>query len=84
MIHEFEEYVLPGGFKEFVNSKTLVAMVPPVENVPLNEPYMFAINICFWVWVIVGALLANIAPWVGLGPVMFQILINNFTHTFVF
>lgn len=84
MIHEFEEYVLPGGFKEFINTKTFVAMIPPVEDVPANEPYIFAVNIGFWLWIILGALLANVAPWVGFGPVMLQILINNFTHTFLF
>lgn len=84
MIHEHEEYVLPGGFKEFANTKTPFALVPPVEDVPLNEPYLFAVNMGAWLWIILGALLANIAPWVGLGPVIFQLLINNFTHTFAF
>lgn len=84
MLHEFEEYVLPGGFKEFINTKTFVAPVPPVEDVPANELYVFAVNMGFWLWIILGALLANIAPWVGFVPVLLQILINNFTHTFAF
>jgi hypothetical protein len=84
MFHEFEEYVLPGGFKDFINTKTFVAPDPPVEDVPASEPYCFAVNMGFWLWIILGALLANIAPWVGFVPVMLQVLINNFTHTFAF
>ncbi len=84
MIQEFEEYVLPGGFKEFFNTRTPLALKPPVENLPLNEPYVFAVNMGVWLWIILGALLANIAPWVGFGPVLLQLLINNITHTFVF
>jgi hypothetical protein len=84
MFHEFEEYVLPGGFKEFINTKTFVSPVPPVEDVPASEPYVFAVNMGFWLWIIVGALLAGVAPWVGFVPVMLQVLINNFTHTVAF
>ena len=84
MFHEFEEYVLPGGFKEFINTKTFVAPVPPVEDVPASEPYIFAVNMGFWLWIVVGALLAKVAPWVGFVPVMLQVLINNFTHTVAF
>ncbi len=68
MFHEFEEYVMPGGFKEFVNTKTFVAPVPQVEDVPANEPLIFAVNMGFRLWIIQGALLANIAPWVGFAP----------------
>lgn len=84
MFHEFEEYVFPGGFKEFLNAKTPLAHTPPLEDVPLNEPYVFAVNIGLWAWIIAGALLAPVAPWVGLGPVLLQLLVNNITHTVAF
>jgi len=84
MIHEYEEYVMPGGFKEFFNTKTPLAPVPPVEDVPVNEFYCFAVNMALWLWIILGAILADTAPWVGFVPVFLQLLLNNITHTFVF
>lgn len=84
MFHEFEEYVFPGGFKEFLNVKTPLAHNPPLDNVPLNDPYVFAVNIGLWLWITAAALLANVAPWIGLGPVLVQLLLNNVTHTVAF
>jgi hypothetical protein len=82
--HEYEEYFLPGGFKRFFNTETPLAADPPSEDVPLNDPYEFAVNAFFWTVIIAGALLANVAPWVGLIGVMGQLCLNNFTHTVVF
>ena len=82
--HEYEEYFLPGGFKHFFNTETPLAATPPSEDAPLNDPYEFAVNAFLWVMIILGALLANVAPWVGLIPVMLQLCLNNFTHTVVF
>ena len=82
--HEYEEYFLPGGFKHFINTETPLASKPPSEDTPLNDPYELAVNAFFWVAIIAGALLANVAPWVGLIGVMLQLCINNFTHTLVF
>jgi len=82
--HEFEEYVLPGGFKHFINTETPLASTPPSEDAPLNDPYEFAVNSFFWVVIIAGALLANVAPWVGLTAVVLQLCVNNITHTVAF
>jgi hypothetical protein len=82
--HEYEEYFLPGGFKHFINTETPLAASPPSEDAPLNDPYELAVNAFFWAMIIAGALLANVAPWVGLIPVILQLCVNNFTHTVVF
>ncbi|MFH1641038.1 MAG: HXXEE domain-containing protein [Candidatus Omnitrophota bacterium] len=79
MLHEFEEYIFPGGFKEFFNTKTLFALPKPHSNVPLGNPMIFIINIGAWVLIIIGALLANIAPWFGAMMVVFE-LINVVGH----
>ena len=34
--------------------------------------------------VIIGALLANIAPWVGFSMMIFELTINNLMHTIIF
>ncbi|HEX7755257.1 MAG TPA: HXXEE domain-containing protein [Niabella sp.] len=85
MIHEYEEYILPGGFKEFLNSKSPLAPKVLKEDVPLSEPYLFFVNIIvLWLWIILGAVFAKTIPWIGLGPILLQILINNVTHTIAF
>jgi hypothetical protein len=85
LFHEFEEYVLPGGFKKFINTETGLAADPPVDDAPANDLYMFVVNVgIFWPLIILGAVLANVAPWVGFIVVMLQILMNIFTHSFAF
>ncbi len=84
MIHEFEEYIVPGGFKNFINTKTILAPTPLKEETPASEPYIFFVNpIMIWPWVIIGALLYTL-PWIGFGAIIFQFLINNVQHTVVF
>lgn len=84
MIHEFEEYVAPGGFKNFFNTKTLLAPTPLKEDVPLNEPYILFMNpILIWPWVTLGALFYTV-PWIGISAVFFQLGINNIQHIGLF
>ena len=45
MLHEFEEYVLPGGFKSFFNHDTVFASPEPGNNTPLSDGYVFFVNI---------------------------------------
>ena len=85
MIHEIEEYVLaPMSFKEFFNLKTPFGSGTD-RNYPLDEGYVFQVNILIaWPAVIIGALLANIAPWVGFSMMIFELTINNLMHTIIF
>jgi len=84
-LHEYEEYVIsPDGFKKFVNTNTLLSLSLPQEDTPLNDAMIFVINMVGWIWAIAGALLARIAPWVGAGFLVLQVLINCVTHTVVF
>jgi len=84
MIHEFEEYVAPGGFKNFFNTKTLLSPNPLKEDVPLNEPYIFFINpLLIWPWVTLGAIFYTV-PWIGISAVFFQLAINNIQHIVLF
>jgi hypothetical protein len=84
MIHEFEEYTAPGGFKHFINTKTILATGDNQEDVPLNEPYIFLVNpLLIWPWVIIGAVFYTI-PWIGFAAIMFQFAINNLQHIITF
>lgn len=85
MIHEIEEYVLaPLSFKEFFNLKTPFGSKTD-RNYPLDEGYVFQVNILIaWPAVILGAILFDIAPWVGFAMMLFELLINNLMHTIIF
>jgi hypothetical protein len=85
MFHEAEEYVLsPLSFKEFINLKSPIGSGNDREY-PLDEGYIFQVNILIaWTVIIVGAILAPIAPWVGFSMIWFELIINNVTHTIVF
>lgn len=85
MMHEIEEYVLaPLSFKEFFNLKTPFGSKTD-PNYPLDEGYVFQVNILIaWPVVILGAFLANIAPWVGFSMMLFELSINNIMHTVLF
>jgi hypothetical protein len=66
MLHEIEEYVLsPVSFKEFFNLKTPFGSQTD-SNFPLDEGYVFQVNIVIaWPVIFIGALLANVAPLIG-------------------
>jgi hypothetical protein len=84
MTHEFEEYIFPGGFKNFVNTKTILAPQKYKKDTPASEPYLFFINpILIWSWAIFGAVFYTL-PWIGFSLIIFQFLINNIQHTMTF
>jgi hypothetical protein len=85
MIHEIEEYVLsPLSFKEFFNLKTPFGSKTD-PNYPLDEGYVFQVNILIaWPAIIIGAILFDIAPWVGFSMMLFEVTINNLMHTVIF
>ena len=84
MIHETEEYVFPGGFAKFLNSDTILSKDPPELDSPLTPVYGFFVNMSAWILIILGALTANILPWIGMGIILFQLLINGIQHTALF
>lgn len=85
MFHEIEEYVLsPVSFKEFFNVKTPFGSGTN-PNYPLDEGYVFQVNILIaWPAVIIGAIFAHAAPWIGFAMMLFELTINNFMHAIMF
>ena len=85
MIHETEEYILsPIGFEKFANFYTVLSKDPPEEDSPLSPAYKLFVNMSIWIWAILGALLVTVLPWVGMGLIFFQLLINGIQHTIIF
>jgi hypothetical protein len=85
MLHEAEEYVLsPLSFKEFFNLRTTFGSKDN-PDFPLDEGYVFQVNLVIaWPIIIAGALLAQVAPWIGFSMIWFELIINNAMHTIVF
>ena len=85
MLHEAEEYVLaPMSFKEFFNLKTFWGSGTD-PNYPLDDAYVFQVNIVLaWPVIILGAILAPVAPWLGFSMIWFQLVLNNVMHTILF
>ena len=85
MLHESEEYVLaPLSFKQFFNLKSPFGSKTD-PNFPLDDAYVFQVNIMIaYPVIILGALLANVAPWLGFSMIWFELIINNAMHTILF
>ncbi|MCY3412827.1 MAG: HXXEE domain-containing protein [Candidatus Heimdallarchaeota archaeon] len=83
MFHEFEEYVFPGGFKHFMNHHTVFALPEPQNNAPASEGLILYVNLGLWPVYLIGYLLADSIPWLGVGMVIFNIA-NIFGHVILF
>ncbi|MHA1747059.1 MAG: HXXEE domain-containing protein [Promethearchaeota archaeon] len=83
MYHEFEEYVLPGGFRHFINYKTVLGVSEPGDKEPISDMVIIVINLGIWVIFIIAALLAKIAPWLGVGMLLFNV-VNILGHLIIF
>ncbi|GAP18865.1 HXXEE domain-containing protein [Levilinea saccharolytica] len=85
MLHEAEEYVLaPTSFKEFFNLKSPMGTQTD-QDYPLDEGYVFQVNLVIaWPMVILGAVLAPVAPWLGFSMIWFELILNNVMHTILF
>lgn len=85
MLHEAEEYVLaPQSFKEYFNLRTPFGSKND-PDFPLDEAYVFQVNIVIaYPVIILGALLADVAPWIGFSMIWFELIINNVMHTILF
>lgn len=82
LIHEFEEHVWPGGFRQFINREVFHSKQ---EDSPLSNPAVFWINIlAIWVLFPLGAILAqNVSPEFGLLLPIFG-LFNATLHIIMF
>jgi hypothetical protein len=81
-LHQFEEYVFPGGFKEFFNTKVLGS---PVAAEPLNARVSVWINvpIVYVAFPISAVLATTVALPFGLWMAYFSI-INALSHVVMF
>jgi hypothetical protein len=83
-IHETEEYVIRGGFREWANLKSPFSLDPPQRDYPLTPGYQLWVNVIAWIWPILGGLLVYTLPWVGMGFLFFLFILNGIQHTIFF
>ncbi|MBS1518280.1 MAG: HXXEE domain-containing protein [Bacteroidetes bacterium] len=79
MFHQFEEYILPGGFKKFFNEE----LFPKRKNFGFNlsDPGILIINVIFgWTVYVFAAYSENIFPWFAAGIIVLTV-INGLLHT---
>jgi len=82
MIHQFDEYVYPGGFKEFVNE---LQTKEKNSNFPLNDKNTFYINIVF-IWILYPLLtvIGSLFNFVLLPAITIMVtVINSILHVIV-
>lgn len=80
-IHQFEEFLLPGGFSKWANK---VILKSKFKNYPINKKNTFFLNV-FLAWPI--TIYFSIYPyeniWVTLGLALSVILTNSVGHIFI-
>lgn len=89
LIHEFEEHVFPGGFKDFVNTQVARPALQkrfgdrlPTGDFPLDDRAVFWINIVF-IWIVfpVAAFLASRRGMLGWGALLPAVgIVNALLH----
>lgn len=82
LLHQFEEYVLPGNFPRMVNTVMFHSKHP--RNYPLNTNTAFLINVVLgWLVYILAIIFAEHAVWLAVASIMIS-LGNVIAHTFLF
>jgi len=81
-VHQFEEYRLPGGFPQMMNTAMFKSDMP--DRWPLNSNTALLVNVVVgWLAYLLGALLAEQAIWLGIAATL--VSAGNFVaHAFLF
>ncbi|MEM9545867.1 MAG: HXXEE domain-containing protein [Bacteroidota bacterium] len=82
LLHQFEEYVYPGGFKEFFNQN--IYNRNPIIRFPLNDKGVLFINVVLgWTAYLISAIYGDQLLWLLFG-LLGVTLLNGILHTFLF
>lgn len=82
LLHQFEEYRLPGTFPGMMNRVMFTSTEP--DRYPLNPNTALIVNISVgWLVYLLAAIFGESAVWLGIGAIL--VSIGNFiAHTFLF
>jgi len=69
MVHQFEEYHVPGG-EPWILNEVFQPRGGPVDRYPLNQGNAAFINILAWPWYFIPVLFPHVI-WLGIGQILF-------------
>lgn len=82
LLHQFEEYVLPGHFPHMINTAMFHSKTP--NRYPLNPNTALIINVLLgWLLYILAIVFADHAVWLAVTSIMISVG-NIIAHTFLF
>lgn len=82
LVHQFEEYVLPGHFPRMINTVMFHSKTP--DRYPLNPNTALLINVLLgWLLYILAIIFAQHAVWLAVASIMISVG-NVIAHTFLF
>lgn len=81
LLHQFEEYIYPGGFKKFFNQS--VWNKNPITRYPLNDLGILIVNVAVgWTAYFISAIYNTQLLWLAIGLLLIT-LFNGLLHTFI-
>lgn len=81
LIHQFEEYRLPGG-EAWITNEVVQPKGGPIDRYPLNQLNAMVINVLAWPFYLIPVLFPSLV-WLGLGPVLFGMVGQVVVHVIV-
>lgn len=82
LIHQFEEYQLPGGFPKMINTALFHSKHP--DRFPLNPNTALIINLCVgWLLYLLAIIFAEHAVWLAIASILVSAG-NVIAHVFLF
>jgi len=81
LIHQFEEYRLPGG-EAWITNEVFQPKGGPVDRYPLNQFNAAFMNVLAWPFYLVPVFFPNLV-WLGLAPVLFGMVGQAVAHVVV-
>ncbi|MGO3321234.1 MAG: HXXEE domain-containing protein [Microbacterium gubbeenense] len=70
LLHQLEEYGLPGG-EAWILNEVFQPKGGPADRFPLNQNNAFFINVALWPVMLVPVFFPNL-PWLAMGPLLFN------------
>lgn len=83
LVHQFEEYILPGGFPYITNALVLREKDAP-ERYMLNKNVSFTINVIIAYPFFVSAIIFPNAIWLGFATILFSAGFETVVHAIVY
>lgn len=82
LVHQFEEYRLPGGEPWILNEVFMPKEGAPADRLPTNQLSRAWINLTAWPFYILPVIFPHVI-WLGLAPIIFGMILQFIVHVIV-